>query len=223
MLLDALPEPTPLAQLSRREGEMRYVTQHFSDLQGLKWSPFWAGLLISFYVPHGFYVPHDRVHQRIAMSAFGAVIVLSAACAWRMKRWYKDRYGFVGAAKTPPEQSRGAGLLMLLCLPCMFVLAVSRRDVSIYVSLVLMTQTYLLPKCAACPRSGPVRLRQLLYRVVATASLSISVYAAISPISGKLAFILWLWSLLLLGLYDHWLLGFLLRPRYTGLAEASHD
>ena len=220
MLLDALPEPTPLAQLSRREGEMRYVTQHFSDLQGLKWVPLWAGALALLYAfPYGHAVPVHTV-----LVACGAATVPVLACTRWMNRWYKEHYGFVGVAKMQPEQIPGASLVLTLLFILIAVLATSPQASSGYIILVMQAQNFLVLKCFyACPQSRPVQLRRALYIAATLASISAIAYAAVCPRFSWRAMQIWLWSLLVLGLYDHWLLAFLSRPRQFELAEAFHE
>ena len=55
MIFDAVPtEAQRLEKMSPRERELRYVTQHFKDLQGLQAVPIVAGILLVWYlVPHG--------------------------------------------------------------------------------------------------------------------------------------------------------------------------
>ena len=198
---------------------MRYVTQHFSDLQGLKGVPVCAGVLV---LLHAFPPGHPPV--RAVLSACGGLLALTIAWASWMNRRYKERYGFVGAAKTQPEETPGASLAMWLCFVLIGVLAISPRAYPAYSYLILNAPTYLIAKCFyACPQSGPVRLRRALYIAAALAAVGTVVYAAFCQEFFRHAFQIWLWSLLILGLYDHWLLGFLLRPRRAGLAEAAHD
>lgn len=219
MLLDALPEPTPIAQLSGREGELRYVTQNFQDLKGLQLVPFWSGMLAIFQV-----LPHGHTPLRIVLPAFAIVIMLTFLWASWISRWYKERYGFIAAVKSHPEQVSGAGLVWIVCLILLFALTVSSRTLPGYIPLINTTLVFLVPKCLqACPRSAAVHFRRASYTIAASASIGVAVYASFYSAHSSLGVRIMLASLLLLGLYDHWLLGFLLRPRSLQVREAPYE
>ena len=217
MLLDDVPGPVHIASLDRREGELRYVTQNFNDLQGLKLMPFWAGFLILLFA-----YSHKHAPVLGVLMAFVAVIALTFAWASFLSRWYKERHGFIGAKLVQREQVRGASLAWWALAILNMGLLFSPRTLAANSTFDVITFFFLLPKCLlAPPRSGAIRLRQALYIVATLAGLGVWVYAAVCP--RALQTWIWLWSMLLLGLYDHWLLGYLLGPRRFKIAESSHE
>ncbi len=220
MLLDALPEPTPIAQLSGREGELRYVTQNFRDLQTLKALPFCAGGLLSVEI-----LPQRHLSIAVVMMMGSAVLVLGWVCAAWLERWYKERYGFVSATKIQPEQVPGAGPITWLSFALILILFISTstRDSWFYV-LYAQLISFLLSRCLhACPQSAPIRLRQVLYIGTTLAAVGAIVYVAICPGFRWHAVETWFGSIAVLSLYDHWLLSYLLRPRGLQISEGRHE
>jgi hypothetical protein len=79
-----------LADTSRRGRELRYVTAHFRDLQGLRMAPFWVVLLALTHLAR--VGAASRGH--LAIAALGA----GAACfgwVYLCGQWYERRYGVV--------------------------------------------------------------------------------------------------------------------------------
>ncbi len=221
MLLDALPEPAPIASLNRREGELRYVTQNFNDLQGLRGAALFSGLLLLFHL-----FPHGHAPWRAVLATFSGVFVLGWAWAVFMTRWYKERYGFVGVTRVRAERVPGTGLAMWLCFGLFAALFIFFRAKLMYLNIAEISVVLLLPKCfLAAPRSAATRLRRTLYAAATSAALGSTVYAVICPGSQRwvLEIWIWLWSMLLLGLYDHWLLGYLLGPPRFKIAESARE
>jgi hypothetical protein len=211
MLLDAVPtEEQTLERMGPREQDLRYLTQHFQDLQGLKTLPIFAafGLLLCF-------LP-GRPTAEILWVFFGA-LVLGVFLMARTQRWYETRFGLVRDTRTKPEMREGF-LPSYLILFLLMIFLASRPgkhpDGAIFLVVVNML---LLPKCFfRTPKNGWVQLRRWLY-VASTAGLvSLITFIALLHVSHRsLQLILAAYCavFVLLGLYDHWLLGYLVRPR----------
>ena len=218
MLIDALPEPTPMAQLGRYEGELRYVTQHFKDLQGLKLAPFSISMLMLLCA-----FPRGHHRARVVAVVIGGTIALIVGGIWFVARWYSARYGFVQLALSRREILPGSKLATILCLVVFAILVIFAHARQPDLSMVPLVKSLFLPQCFfAVPQSGAVRLRRLLYVSSTLAVTGFLIGGAFSSRCHWMALYVFLWSLLLLGLYDHWLLSYLLRPRPLEQAEARH-
>ena len=83
--------------------ELRYVTAHFRDLQGLRMAPFWASMLVLTRFAH--YVSSGHL-------ALAAVILGGLEFGWLhvSGRWYERRYGVV----IQPEPPTPSGLISIM-------------------------------------------------------------------------------------------------------------
>jgi hypothetical protein len=76
--------------------ESGYVTQHFRDLQGLRWAGFWGTTLLFELVRTPW------IHKpRQAMLLFFPAISVSVVSFLLMPRWYQHRYGFLAHSVSP--------------------------------------------------------------------------------------------------------------------------
>jgi hypothetical protein len=198
-------------------GELRYITQHFRVLQGLRLAPLWAAtLLIAIAVP---LFQLSRWHAGeifiIAVIAFAAIWL-----PWS-HAWYRRNYGTI---VTPTPQEAPLGLKIALLIYAAFFIGSAlfpsldhhRGALNLWFSL-----WFTLPPCFyPGPPSIFIRLRRALYTAGSVILVFIpfsilflhpSRWFVISAVSG---------TLLLLSLYDHWLLHNFLHP---SAPEISHD
>jgi hypothetical protein len=74
----------------QRDGELRYVTQHFADLQGLRMVPLWAALVLLSVLEYT-----HSVSRRQGPELFLGMLVLAVAWQAFAGRWYRRHYGLV--------------------------------------------------------------------------------------------------------------------------------
>lgn len=218
-----------LNDISRQGQELRYLTAHFRDLQGLRMVPFWGALLIltSLAKANSF----SRVHL-----AWAAVACTAAQFGWFYVsgRWYARRYGVVKEPEipirsglisilhpeAPPQRtgnryygySSGVSAVLFLIWALTLVPGIFLGHNARPGTLAMMVTAYqIVPRCFyPVTRNWSVLLRRL-FAVAAVLTL-IGTFT-----SYRLAQMsLWTWMavllsvLLLLDLYDHWLLNHLL-------------
>ncbi len=209
MLLDAVYEEK-LEGAEGRDAELRYVTEHFRDLQGLQGAPALIGgsLALMFVRDRG---------RHISLVLLGGLCLLLLTFGWAawLRRWYRARYGAITKPKAASEEVAGAGLLTWAFFVLSAALCIAPKRVSTANGLLFLeAQLFLLPICfAAAPSNQCVLLRRLLYRVAAIATTALTTAAVFSSLTEKVAWLTFCASLLCLGIYDHWLLSFLMRRR----------
>ena len=218
-----------LNDISGQGPELRYLTAHFRDMQGLRMAPFWGALLVLTSLAKANSI--SRVHL-----AWAAVACTASQFGWLYLsgRWYERRYGVVKEPDIPirsglisilhpeaPPQRTGnryygyfSGVFAVLFLiwtltlvPGIFLGHNAQPG-----TLAMMVTAYqIAPRCFyPVTRNWSVHLR----RVFAVAA----VLTLIGTFTGyQLARMsLWTWMavllsvLLILDLYDHWLLNHLL-------------
>lgn len=224
-----------LTNSDERSEELRYVTSHFKDLQGLRLAPVWAAFLVL--SGAGPSLRHLLLWQRAAAGL--AIILPSLAWLIWSNRWYEHRYGRV----TIPERTISSGFISILhpgakpgelqnhsavfvtyifmalsLAPHLFHRFDGRFGSQIgMLSLIL----FVVPRCIyATTDNSQVRLRQALS--IAGAGVICAVYGSylIAQI-GEWSYLAFTCAtLLLLDLYDHWLLTRLLSG---GRAEHSYE
>jgi hypothetical protein len=212
----------------RRHGEeLSYVTEHFRDLQGMRVAPFPAAFLLLIGVATS--IRLSRWH----IADLTVLILVLFFAVWQpwSKAWYKRHYGFV---EISPRQPSAPGLhWAMLALLAVWAGTMVFRSLDPYRSSVNMLcfLFFVLPKCFyPASVSILIRLRRALYITSALVILAIiwrtvairyTIGRAPFPDSSKwLALTGILATILLLSLYDHWLLHHLLiNPR----REPSHD
>ena len=219
--------------------ELRYLTTHFRDLQGLRMAPFWGALLVltslaktgSFSRGHLFWA---------------AVVLVAAQFGWLhlSGRWYERRYGVV----KEPEATVPSGLISIMHPEARPQGAARRRygyhsDVNAVLFLIwalalvpgiflghhaqpgflamLVTAYQVFARCIY-----PVAKNWLVFlrRILAATALIAMVGTYLEYRFARMDLLTWMAALLsillLLDLYDHWLLNHLLSGDFT---EGSHE
>ncbi len=224
--------------MSLRGEELRYVTAHFRDLQGLRTAPLWAELLIL----AGMASSDVLSRQHLVATAL-AIILLNFAWLFWSRRFYERRFGVVTAPERPvpsglisimhPEVPPSPGvrdygnrsghqaviffLYALYLVPEIF----RRFDHRSGQFGLLAVAFFLLPRCFfPAPANGLIRLRRTLSFAGSMIILAVYLSYLFAQV-GKWPYLAALFAtLLLLDIYDHWLLTRLLR---SGSAEASYE
>lgn len=101
---------TAVLAVGRHGEQLRYVTEHFQDLQGLRLAPFWAYVLIS--------VLFERVHRpdkMIFLILVGGLLLLAVSWVW-VGRWYRNRYGLVMKPVAQQSYSRAQAWLGVIVI-----------------------------------------------------------------------------------------------------------
>jgi hypothetical protein len=78
----------------QRGDELRYVTEHFSDLRGLRAAPFWAAFALSSVIEYLIEYLHT-VPRPYDGELFFGMLALSGAWWAFAGHWYRRRYGMV--------------------------------------------------------------------------------------------------------------------------------
>jgi hypothetical protein len=235
LFLEIRPMQTEaLLATSRRGEELRYVTEHFRDLQGLRTASAWASLLALC----GAAMAPPLVHWHLPGIAL-AIVLLNIGWLFWSGGWYRRRYGVV----TSPERAVPSGIISIMnpeirpraarsgYLPVSFLLLALyslpmffRRFNAIHAgqSGLLAVALILLPRCFyAAPANGLIRLRRLFTIAGSIAICAIYLNYLFARV-GKWPYLAAICAtLLLLDLYDHWLLTRLLSGGAS--AEASHE
>ncbi len=214
---------------------LRYLTAHFRDLQGLRMVPLWASLLVlTSLAKTGSF---SRGH--LAWAAFACV---AAEFGWLhlIGGWYGRRYGIV----EEPDVAVPSGLISILNPQVTPRRADNRRygylsDASAVLSLIyalalvpeiflghnaqpgtlaLLVMVYhVLPRCLyPVPRDGSVLLRRLFAMTAVIAMIGTFICYRFDQMVLRTCVTVLLSLLLLLDLYDHWLLNHLLDRDFTG-------
>ena len=219
--------------------ELRYLTAHFRDLQGLRMAPFWLALLaLTSLAKIGSF---SRWHL-----FWAAVVLIAAQFGWLhlSGRWYEQRYGVV----KEPEPPVPSGLISIMHPEARPQRALNRRygylsDVNAVLFLLwtfttvpdifrghnvqpgylvmLVTAYQVFPRCIyPVTNNWSVLLRRIFASTALIAMIGIYLEYRFAQMD------LWTWMalllsfLLLLDIYDHWLLNHLLSGDFT---ERSHE
>jgi hypothetical protein len=223
-----------LSDSSSQGQGLRYLTAHFRDLQGLRMAPFWGALLVlTTLAKTGSF---SRGHL-----AWAAVVLIAAQFGWLHLggRWYERRYGIVKEPEPPvrsglisimnPEAPIGnplrrrygylsnlnAVLFLLWALtfvPDMFL----GHHTRLGLFAALLAVYTLLPRCTYPVTSNwSVVLRRILAATAMIAMIGIYLEFRFARMDLWTAMALLFSFLLLLDLYDHWLLDHLLGSDFT--------
>jgi len=230
-----------LSDAPSRGQELRYLTAHFRDLQGLRMAPFWFALLIlTSLAKTGSF---SRGHL-----AWSAAVLIAAQFGWLHLggRWYDRRYGVVKEA----EPSVRSGLISIMHpeAPHYGANPLARRygylsgvnavlfllwafsivpDIFLghrpgYWQLVMFVTVFqVFPRCIYPVTNNWSVLLRRIFAVTATIAM-IGIYLEFRFARMDL----WTWMalllsfLLLLDIYDHWLLNHLISGDFT---ERSHE
>jgi hypothetical protein len=210
MYTDAL-----LTSTTRGE-ELSYVTRHFRDLQGMRMAPAWAALLLLAIVSASIGLSRGHV------AGVGILIIALFFAVWLpwSGAWYKRHYGLV--ANLAPQYVPGLSWAMIAFLVVFVGTGIfGRLDAYRGVLNMWICLLFTLPVCFyPAPASIPIRLRRALYIVGTLAIFSTIGSVPFLHESKWLLLAVITATLLLLNLYDHWLLNQLLTRNQP---ESSHD
>jgi hypothetical protein len=231
-----------LSDASSQGQELHYLTAHFRDLQGLRMAPFWAALLVLTSLKRT--GSFSGVHL-----AWAAGLLIAAQFGWLYLggRWYERRYGVVKESEPPihsgpisimPSEARPArsanplarryGYLSgvndvlflvwsLTFVPDMFL--GHHAQPGLFAALLAAYQVF--PRCVyAVTSNWSILLRRILAVTALIAMVGIYLEYRFAWIDLCTWMALLLSFLLLLDLYDHWLLNHLLSSDFT---EQSHE
>jgi hypothetical protein len=236
-MFEAKMQAATLNDVSGQGQELRYLTAHFRDLQGLRMAPFWGALLVltSLAKASSFSTGH---------LAWAAVVCTAAQFGWLhlSGRWYERRYGVV----KEPEIRVRSGLISIMHPEALPTHAPNYGYRSgTFAVLFLIWSLTLVPGIFLGHNAQPGTLAMLVtaYQVVPRCFYPVTkdwsvllrrVFAVTAVITMVGTFIsyrlnqmsLWTWMalllsfLLLLDIYDHWLLNHLISGDFT---ERSHE
>lgn len=205
-----------LLAASRRGEELRYVTEHFRDLQGLRSVTLWiASLLLA-----GLAAMTRLSHrQYVGMTV---LVLLLFFAVWRpwIDRWYKRHYGTVMGTSSQSDTLRI--YLLMLFLLAMVVAGVLFGSLKSYLAYPGLWPVFLALPAWFWPTmlftlpgslqtaSIPIRVHRLLYMAGNLAVLFLIVSFPFLHLSAYLVNAILSGTFLALSLYDHWLLNYLL-------------
>ena len=227
-----------LSDASSGDQELRYLTAHFRDLQGLRMAPFWLALLVLTNLAK--ISSFSRGHL-----AWAAAVVIAAQFGWLHLGglWYDRRYGVVKEPEPPvpsglisimhPESRQNplarrygylSGVNAVLCLLWAFTFVPDlflghRPQPGMFALLVATFQVF--ARCI-CPVTDNWSV--VLRRVLATTAMIAMIGIYFDYRFARMDLLTWMALmfsfLLLLDLYDHWLLSHLLNGDF---AERGHE
>jgi hypothetical protein len=218
-----------LRETSRRGEQLRYVTMHSQDLRGLQMAPLWAALLV---------LANLAAHRTFSLRQLGlltlAVGVGQVIWHFRSENWYEQRYGVV----KEPDPVVGSGLISIMHPEVQRVNSPYYRWMRILVlayalnlplvpfqpfgdawiqhawgftCVGMLAMLQILPRCSCAVASAwPIRLRRILARGGLLAITGMFLTCLFIPASFWMFLDLLFAALLLLDLYDYWLLNRLL-------------
>ena len=226
-----------LHDASGQDQELRYLTAHFRDLQGLRMAPFWSALLV-------LTILEKTGSFSRGYLAWAAVVLTAAQFGWLhlSGRCYERRYGVVKEPDIPvrsglisilhpeprPTHASNYGYLkgIFAVLSLIWALTIVPgiflgHNAQPGLFAMLVTAYQVVPRCFyPVTKNWSVLLR----RVFAATALITMIGTFISYRLTQMG--LWTWMavllsfLLLLDLYDHWLLNHLLGSDFT---KGSHE
>ena len=82
--------------------QVRFVTQHYPELQGLKWLPLAAVCLMSAMWRRGWFGPHLHGEPRAAAIWFFAAFTAAVILGCVIRAWYTRTFGFVSPLPSGP-------------------------------------------------------------------------------------------------------------------------
>ena len=231
-----------LNDVSSQGQDLRYLTAHFRDLQGLRMAPFWLELLVLTSLAKTGSLSRGHL-------AWAAAVVIAAQFGWLHLGglWYDRRYGVVKEPEPAvpsglisimhPEGTpqRGAnplarrygylsGVNAVLCLLWAFSFVPDlflghRPQPGMFALLVATFQVF--ARCI-CPVTNNWSV--VLRRVLATTAMIAMIGIYFDYRFARMDLLTWMAGLfsmlLLLDLYDHWLLNHLLKGDFM---ERSHE
>jgi hypothetical protein len=204
-----------LFSASRFGDQVAYATQHFQDLQGLRYVPLWAAWLLL-----SAFSESTRLPQRdfVEINILILVVFCAAWLPW-IGRWYRLRYGIVMAA---PSRSGARKLAVFTWFLLTLAATLLFPKLDVYRSCLHLWPVFffVLPSGLHLPPANlPIRLRFVLYVVAILSLLALIGCAPVLHLSVEAVQGGFCAALLAISLYDHWLLKHLL----NGAHRSSYD
>lgn len=222
-----------LSDTSERSKELRYVTIHFQSLQGLRSAPGWLSFLVLAGVATSGILPS----RTMPWVAFG-IAMLNFAGYFVIGSWYSRRFGIVkkpeSAApsglisimnpeirKRPVSYDQSQTVIFMIWVLNMVPQLFRRVDHEFGLFCLFAITFAVLPRLLYSSSSvGLVRLRRVV-SIVAGASICLTYLLYLYRPEERLELLEVLFlTLLLLDLYDHWLLTRLLSGSASGASHA---
>jgi hypothetical protein len=235
-------QTSTLSEASSNGQELHYLTAHFRDLQGLRMAPFWGALLVLTSLAK------TGSFSGVQL-AWTAGVLVAAQFGWLYLggRWYEHRYGVVKESEpqihsalisimhseAQPTRSgnplarrygylNGVNAVLFLLWALTFVPDLflgHHAQPGLFAALLAAYQV--VPRCIYPVTSNwSILLRRILAATAMIAMLGIYLEYRFARMDVWTWMALLLSFLLLLDLYDHWLLNHLLGSDFT---EKSHE
>jgi hypothetical protein len=195
-----------LFSASRRGDQVGYATQHFRDLQGLRYVPLWIAWLLLSAFSEATRLPQRRFDE---INILILVLFCAAWLPW-ISRWYRLHYGTV---MTAPSRSDTRKIYLLMCFLLALPASLLFHSLDAYRGYLYLWPVFLfvLPSGFDLPPANlPIRLRFLLYVAVTLALLLLIGCAPVLHLSVGTVQASFCGALLAISVYDHWLLKHLL-------------
>ena len=202
-----------MLEASRRSEELRYVTQHFKDLQGLRIAPFWACLaLMAWFGMH-------RLAALVTVYAVVCCLGLQIVFVIAMGRWYRGRYGLiVSPAPSDALDNWWYGPLAFALLGFLVAAFAFRPFHPGLLAMGSFILVALVPRCAEpVPKIGMLVMRRVLYSTALPLVGTMVLWTVFGRPEVRTANRSVSIPLLIVSLYDHWLLDTVLRGASRGL------
>jgi hypothetical protein len=186
--------------------ELRYVTQHYAQLQGLRLLP--VGVLFLMSATWRAFGPHSTDGVTMARLWFFGGLVTAVVVSFMIRAWYQKRFGFVSQ-----PIYRGAPPLIALFIGC--VIAAWLADRWDWV----VSWPWILVGTALLAIGVTHRARRKHYLAVTAvwfAALSAGAFGASVPVRGALVDLAIGLGLIIAGFGDHQLLQRTLQPPNEG-------
>jgi hypothetical protein len=222
-----------LSDTSERSEELRYVTVHFQNLQGLRSAPCW----LSFCILAGVAASGVLSSHTMAWVALG-IAVLNFCGYFAIGNWYSRRFGVVKKTEAavpsglisimnPAVRTRASSydqtqtVIFMLWVASMVPQLFRRVDHQSGLFCLIAITFAIVPRLVFSSSSiGLVRLRRAA-SIAAAASIGLMYLSYLYGQIGRWQLLEVLFvALLLLDLYDHWLLARLLTGSASGESHA---
>jgi hypothetical protein len=225
-----------MVAMGRRGEELKYVTEHFRDLQGLYFAWLWGGMLALSMLRSSGRI--SRGHLLIVIASFLALFLLVGIPC--IRAWYR-RYGVVERRdpqirstwplsilneKPAPRPSAQWSAPLLILASWILIEGIALfRSTDRYLGVLNLWSVLVLtiPRCFFYPTpNGFIQLRRALY-IVGSAVIFFIIFSypyvpAVRQLGMRVPEII-CGTLVVLSLYDNWLLGHLL----NALPEAGYE
>ena len=199
--------------LNKRGEDLRYVTEHFQDLQGARLAPLWAFFLASF-----LFESRQTSVRAILITVIAGVLVAVISYPWARK-WYRNRYGVVIKPASPKSTSRWQVVVAVLIFGLViWTILFHLFDKDAILAVVVVTEPILLPRCFDAVSSSGTLLRRMLYSATLVAMVALCAWSLFGGLSGRALMASMAACCLCLAIYDHYLLQHIFRSS-TRLVE----